>query len=78
MNIINSTKNIKEIDNYENMQIETRNKNKKVIINYAKKIFFFNGKSDEDGQSYDTSLNKINLNKFQTNDLFRNIYEIWK
>ena len=34
-------------------------------------LFRSNGKSDEDCRSYDENLNMNNLNKFQTNDLFR-------
>ena len=68
LNIVGSKKNIKEIDNYEHIPIEK--KSKKMHINYAKKIFFFNGKLSEDGRSYDENIN-FGLNKFQTNDLFR-------
>ena len=65
---LSSNKSKQIINNYEHLPIEK--KNKKVQINFAKKIFFFNGKSDKDCRSYDENAN-ININKFQTNDLFK-------
>ena len=66
---LNSNKKARIINNYENIPIIEK-KSKKVKINVAKKIYFFNGKSDKDCRSYDDNAN-INFNKFQTNDLFK-------
>ncbi len=66
--IFDSNHKLQSIDNYENIPIEK--KNKKKHINIAKKIFFFNGKSDKDSNSYDEKIN-INNNKFLTNELYK-------
>ena len=68
INIIKSKKNIKGIDNYENIPIE--DKSKKMHINYTKKIIFFDGNLDKNDRTYDENLN-IGLNKIQKNDLYR-------
>ena len=60
---------LKSIDNYEFLPIIDK-KNKKLHINYAKKIYFFNGKSDNDYRSLDEKAN-INQNKYLTNNLFK-------
>ena len=59
---------MESIDNYE--YLPTEKKNKKMNINYAKKIYFFNGKTDNDCRSLDQKVN-INLNKYYANDLYK-------
>ena len=56
--ILSSNKKVTSIENYENIPNEKKKK-----INYAKKIFFFNGKSDKDCKSYDEKI-KNNSNKY--------------
>ena len=53
------------IENYENLPEENK-KNKN--INYAKKIFFFNGKKEKDSNSFDEN---INFNKCEVKSLFK-------
>ena len=67
--IMDNNHKLKSIDNYEYLPIIDK-KNKKMHINYAKKIYFFNGKSDNDYRSLDEKVN-INQNKYLTNNLFK-------
>ena len=60
---------LKSIEHYENFP-KFEKKIKKTHINYAKKIYFFNGKSNNDCRSYDEKAN-INQNKY-LNSLFKN------
>ena len=67
-----SNKNIKAIpiiQKYEDIPVQ--NKKKKKHINYAKRIFFFNGKADKDCKSLDDNINDNNLNKYHTNNIFK-------
>ena len=52
-----SIQRISSIDDYDNVPNERRSK--KQQINYAKKIYFFNGKYDKDCKSYDETVNNI-------------------
>ena len=78
--LINSNKKKTNIDIYSNDKNESiqgyefmKNNNKsrkRMHINYAKKIFFFNGKLNRDLSSQDQKIN-LNLNQFHSNDLLQ-------
>jgi hypothetical protein len=71
--VSNSNRKINSIDNYENLPSEKKTKKKQ--INYAKKIYFFNGKNEKDCKSYDESINIYNNKNMNKYNIKRNMFK---